>query len=1036
MEKEEEGEKQNQVGKEPNVVAPIKGERQVAMKKSRRARGRVLEKFEELIKLENIHEMKELEMCYAHLTKDELIEKGILLNDLTIKTATKYSDNQNAYIVKLVKRKKKTKTNDLSDEENIENFNNNMFGKGSIVHFSRKRKGYCLDKEHTVVNKNSVIKDIVNIYVCTVHKVKKNQVNLIVRHVDELCKELNISNTYLLVDKSYFDVCLVNSEISMQRQLQAINLMKGTLENPSDVVKILFFRKAPSQDLFLRQVLGIFRRKEQGEKNLKNEPLSLSEESPKVEEASDLSDHANGDPPISYPTGYPTSYPTGYPTGYPSSYPIGYPSAEDLANESNYIHQCDKTEWGNKNLNDSQKKAVYFCLYSKDIFCVHGPPGTGKTTVLCEVIYQLVKRNKKILVTGPSNVSVDNILRKCINMNVKNVVRIGIKSKISKDLWSYSYDEKIKSCDSYKLCEDIDKDIEKMKTEINKLKSKKKNEKTPFDRKGIANLKYEIRMLNKSRKKKKNIFFTEIMNRNNVVFSTCSSSSNYELNKYVKNTNFLFDVVCIDECCQCTEPLCYMPLLLSKKNVFLFGDHKQLAPLVKHNSKNNKLNVTLFERLIKKYKRKISYFLKIQYRMNDLILKWSNKVFYQDRLVSHDSCKAITVEELLFLTPVEKHTGQGAKQMSERKKDTKDKQKKMEKKKKKGKEKEKESGEEEEEGDENPQVNTKLKDMIQSYTYCPITWVETDGFDEFLDDTKELDMIQLEMKEKKDDKVGVKMLSKAPGGVELAVPPLASVVSVAPSSRGAHGDRKENEQKRPDNEDPLEEGLDDLGVYEDDLEEANQSENNITGDEGVFLKNESCSERSSHGEEEEVAVDAEQKEKALEEAVQIDIDDIVNLNNKSRSNRGEAYVVYKLIERMLHVDKISAKHICVITPYSKQMHLLKNILYDNLYGEKNFTSNYKDIEIATVDSFQGREKEIVILSLVCSNYFKNIGFLKDYRRLNVAITRAKRHVVIVGNSSTISNDKLLNELYETVLNHGKVYMVNELVDVEQIPVGA
>ncbi|ANQ08463.1 Uncharacterized protein PCOAH_00023880 [Plasmodium coatneyi] len=979
-------EKQDEVEKQPNVVTPGKGDRTVDRKKSRRPRGRVLDKFEELIKLENIHEMKELEMCYEHLTKEELIEKGILLNDLTIKTATKYNDNQNAYIIKLVKRRKKIKSNDLSDEENIENFNNNMFSKGSIVHFSRKRKRYCLDKEHTVVNKNSVIKDSVNIYVCTVHKVKKNQINLIVRYADELCKELNVSGTYLLVDKSYFDVCLVNSEISMQRQLQAINLMKGSLETPSDVVKILFFGKIPSQDAFLRRVLDIFRRKAQAGKELEIGESPQSGESPKVEEAPDISDNANGDSPV------------------------GYPSEEDLANEANYIHQCDKTEWGNKNLNDSQKKAVYFCLYSKDIFCVHGPPGTGKTTVLCEVIYQLVKRNKKILVTGPSNVSVDNILAKCVNMNVKNVVRIGIKSKIRKDLWSYSYDEKIKSCDSYKLCEDIDKDIEKMKTEINKLKNKKKSERTPFDRKGIANLKYEIRMLNKSRKKKKNIFFTEIMNKNNVIFSTCSSSSNYELNKYVKNTNFLFDVVCVDECCQCTEPLCYMPLLLSKKNVFLFGDHKQLAPLVKHNSKGNKLNVTLFERLIKKYKRRISYFLKIQYRMNDLILKWSNKVFYEDRLVSHDSCKAITVEELLLPTPGGRHTTQSVKQTSERKKDAKDKQKKMGKKKKKGKEKE----EEEEEEHENAQVSTNLRDMIQSYSYCPITWIETDGFDEFLDDTKELDMIQLEMKEKKGDNMPSKAASAHLSGGDL-------------------GDSEWREQKRADNEDAREEALNGLGIYEDDLEEANQSGDSAAGEEDAVEDSESCSERSSHAEE-EVATKSEQ-EKALQDAVQIDIDDIVNLNNKSRSNRGEAYVVYKLIERMLHADQISAKHICVITPYSKQMNLLKNILYDNLYDEKNFTSFYKDIEIATVDSFQGREKEIVILSLVCSNYFKNIGFLKDYRRLNVAITRAKRHVVIVGNSSTISNDKLLNELYETVLNHGKVYMVNELVDVEQIPVG-
>lgn len=170
----------------------------------------------------------------------------------------------------------------------------------------------------------------------------------------------------------------------------------------------------------------------------------------------------------------------------------------------------------------------------------------------------------------------------------------------------------------------------------------------------------------------------------------------------------------------------------------------------------------------------------------------------------------------------------------------------------------------------------------------------------------------------------------------------------------------------------------------------------------------------------------------LMKMVKIDVDDILNLNNKSRSNKGEAYVIYKIIEKMIKIDNINSNNICIITPYSKQTNLLRNIFYDNIYNDQHYLSTYKNIEISTVDSFQGREKEIVVFSLVCSNYFKNIGFLKDYRRLNVAVTRAKRHLVIVGNSNTISNDDVLNQLYETVLENGKVYLVNELIDVEAV----
>ncbi|GAW80845.1 hypothetical protein, conserved [Plasmodium gonderi] len=1030
----------------------VKQEKQeMEIKEANRGRGEkfranVLEKFEELIKLEHMYEIKEIELCYEHLKKEELIEKGILLNDLTIKTARKHNANKNSYIIKLVRKKKQnTNSNDLSDEENIENFRHNLFSKGSIVHFSKKRKNYSLKKDNNVGNKNFIIPDVVNIYICTVHKIKKNQINLLIRCINELCKELNISNTYLLTDKSYFDVCLVGSEISMMRQLNAINLMKTSLDIPSNILKILFLGKKPSQDLFLRKIMAIFRHRLVG----KNKHQAAQEEE-KRETTTPVENPEKNEKGESELNGLQIE----------EEKDACYPMEEDLRNEENYYYKCAKEEWGNKNLNDNQKKAVYMCLYSNDIFCIHGPPGTGKTTVLCELIYQFIKRNKKLLVTGPSNVSVDNILSKCVDMNIRNVVRLGLKSKIRKELWNYSYDEKIRSCDSYKLCEDIDKDIEKLKLEIGKLKNKKKHEKiSSFDRKSIMNLKYEIRLLNKSRKKKKNIFFNELMNRNNVIFATCSSSSNYELNKFIKYTNFLFDAVCIDECCQCTEPLCYIPISLSKKNIFLFGDHKQLAPLVKYKNGSNKLSVTLFERLIKKYKKKISFLLKIQYRMNDLILRWSNKMFYENRLVSHHSCRDITIGDLFSPSRLDvKRAGgnKGIEAQSERKKVGKDKKKKKQSKKKND--------------EEMKQVEVCANDsaMIQSYSYCPITWIETDGFDEFLDDTKELDMIHLEMKGKKNYQLGDsqlgdhqlrdRKLAEDPGRDQVL--PVQSGEKCEKKSlkidAAAEQDQKKKNgyshndtccmnQKRSDNESGTIVGMnmtsDDKGHLEG--KDSNGKSSNGISSNGISSNGKSPSDEEIDSESglssaasesaSSEGTKAENKEKNLEDAIKIDVEDIINLNNKSRSNSGEAYVIYKLIERMLHVDRISANHICVITPYSKQMNLLRNIFYDNLYNEKNYRSDYKEIEISTVDSFQGREKEIVILSLVCSNYFKNIGFLKDYRRLNVAITRSKRHVVVVGNSSTISNDTILNQLYETILNYGKVYLVNELIDVENIP---
>ncbi|CAD2091178.1 DNA replication ATP-dependent helicase/nuclease DNA2, putative [Plasmodium vinckei lentum] len=905
---------------------------------------KILDYFEKLIKLENIYENKEIELCYEHLNKEELVEKGILLNSLTIKNVTKhYGGNNNSYVLKLVKKKKSVDTNDLSDDENLENFNHNLFSKGSIIHFSKKRKKYKIDND-----KNVTVSDNIGIYTCTVNKIKKNKINILINNTDMLCKELNISNPYMLSEKSYFDICLVNSEISTNRQIQAIQLIKKTLENPTDILKILFLDRAPTQSPFLKKILSLF--SEQNQEEIKKE------------------DQAN------------------------QAYSNSLTSQGSDINVSNYIYRCNKIEWGNKNLNWSQKKAVYHCLYSDNIFCIHGPPGTGKTTVLCEVIFQLIKnKNCKILVTGPSNVSVDNILDKCVSMNIKNVFRIGLKSKIKKTLWNYSYDEKIKECDSYKLCADIDNDIEKLKSEILKLKKKKKSEKGYFDRRSIMNLKYEIKVLNKSKKKKRNIFFKELMEKNNVVFSTCSSSSNYELNKFVKLSNFLFDVVCIDECCQCTEPLCYIPISLAKKNVFLFGDHKQLSPLIKYNKNNNKLNITMFERLISKYKESVSFLLNIQYRMNHNILIWSNKIFYENKLNSHESCKNIKVDDIV---------GDKKGQLKNGKNEQGEKKKKNQKNKKKGKNSNHtDNKKEDDSSNENNEINSEEVE-IKKYKYYPITWIETDGFDEFLDDTKNEDMINFEMKEKKSNQT--KSVDNNEDTKKI---------------NDKKSMKKGNTKKEVNNTSDKIKREDNLEVNETKAETKNgDKSNDIDKD-------------SEDSEEDRIC---KLNDEELNDIVKINVDEIINLSNKSRGNIGEAYFIYKLIEYMIKRDKICPNDICVITPYSKQMNILRNIFYDNIFNNKNYINEYKKIEISTVDSFQGREKEIVIFSLVCSNYFKNIGFLKDYRRLNVAITRAKRHIVIVGNSNTISNDDVLNELYETVLDHGKVYLVNELIDVESM----
>uniref|UniRef100_A0A8C9HFC2 DNA2/NAM7 helicase-like C-terminal domain-containing protein n=1 Tax=Piliocolobus tephrosceles TaxID=591936 RepID=A0A8C9HFC2_9PRIM len=397
--------------------------------------------------------------------------------------------------------------------------------------------------------------------------------------------------------------------------------------------------------------------------------------------------------------------------------------------------------------------------------------------------------------------------------------------------------------------------------------------------------------------------------------------------------------------------------------------------------------------------------LNIQYRMNELILKWSNSAFYKNKLLSDESCKSITVSNLLcdigegsiktenFKTESVKtenfktesvKTESGSTRIGTRGKILNNKKGKTCKNRSKDKdtmkrEKRKESVDDTDVDSENKKKNTNHQDLIKSYSYCPLTWIETDGFDDFLDDTKDIDMIQLELKDKKDEK----QKEEQSNDTSVRKSNLQNGCTGSDSSNSNTSKKKQNSEKKATDRE--------LGA--------------------MVIK---------------------PTDEELEAMVKINVNDIINLSNKSRSNKGEAYLIYKLIEKIIIIDKINESNICIITPYTKQVNILRSIFYDNIYNLKNYKSSFKNIEIATVDSFQGREKEIVILSLVCSNYFKNIGFLNDYRRLNVAITRAKRNVTIVGNSNTISSDKVLNKLYETALNYGKVYLVNELIDVDNM----
>ena len=118
--------------------------------------------------------------------------------------------------------------------------------------------------------------------------------------------------------------------------------------------------------------------------------------------------------------------------------------------------------------------------------------------------------------------------------------------------------------------------------------------------------------------------------------------------------------------------------------------------------------------------------------------------------------------------------------------------------------------------------------------------------------------------------------------------------------------------------------------------------------------------------------------------------------------RTEASNVEKIVTKFFK-SGVVPNQIGVITPYEGQRSYIVNYMQFNGSLKKDL---YKEIEVASVDAFQGREKDYIILSCVRSNEHQGIGFLNDPRRLNVALTRAKYGVVILGNPKVLSKVRL------------------------------
>jgi len=273
----------------------------------------------------------------------------------------------------------------------------------------------------------------------------------------------------------------------------------------------------------------------------------------------------------------------------------------------------------NQNLDNSQREAVEFSLKQREVGVVHGPPGTGKTTTVVEIIRQAVKAGDKVLVCAPSNVAVDNLVERLVREKVK-VVRLGHPARVSSQLQKHSLDALISSSEEGGLVRDIYKELDQTLARCRKGEARQ--------------LRGEVKELRKELKQREKKAMKEILSRAEVVLGTLTSSSPDSPLKHLPEKHFQMTV--IDECSQALETACWIVAGGATKLV-LAGDHLQLPPTILSKEAAKGLSLTLMERVVNTHKTEVTRMLTTQYRMNSLIMSWSSQALYSGQLTAATS---------------------------------------------------------------------------------------------------------------------------------------------------------------------------------------------------------------------------------------------------------------------------------------------------------------------------------------------------------------------------------------------------------------
>jgi ATP-dependent RNA/DNA helicase IGHMBP2 len=300
-----------------------------------------------------------------------------------------------------------------------------------------------------------------------------------------------------------------------------------------------------------------------------------------------------------------------------------------------------------RSLNPVQQEAVRFALSAHDLAILHGPPGTGKTTTVVELIRQAIRRGDKVLACAPSNLAVDNLLERLVAAG-EQVVRLGHPARVMPGLREHTLDMQVEEHDDARLARKFAKDAFALFRQAKKwTRAKPEPGARREQRQEGRELLAEARRLEARAVER-------VMERADVVCSTTTALDDDLLG------DRQFDLLVIDEACQSTEPGCWVPLKRCRRLV-LAGDHCQLPPTVlSAEAAAEGFGISLLERLVGLYGTEVTRRLQVQYRMHESIMQFSSAEFYEGDLQadpsvgSHRLCDLQAVRsDALTESPVE-----------------------------------------------------------------------------------------------------------------------------------------------------------------------------------------------------------------------------------------------------------------------------------------------------------------------------------------------------------------------------------------------